>query len=84
MRGVRVELTCQAEEPCHASVVLEMIYLRLTKRGVLRLMGNSRGWYVDGALALCPRHLPDPLPSPQRETWSEYDEARRSIANEEE
>jgi hypothetical protein len=67
-----LELTCRAEEGCHASAVLEP-WMRLTKMGTFRLEGSAKGWYVDGFQALCPKHLPDPMPRPQRETWSEYD-----------
>jgi hypothetical protein len=72
-----VELRCR----CGKTVNLPGLF-HLTKMGTLRAQGSAEGWYVDGGRTCCPDHHPDPLPSPQMETWREYD--RRGVEEDQE
>lgn len=71
-----LEITVSCDE-CQRTMPRTWSGLRLTKMSVLRLQCGLPGWYVDGGRVLCAEHAPDPLPSPQLETWTEYD--RRAV-----
>jgi hypothetical protein len=71
--SVTVLLACRARS-CVATATVEPSF-KLTRWGYLRVEGGAGGWMVDGNGALCPSHVPNLLPSPQRETWSDVDRA---------